>query len=330
MKPTPTMTDSSNPHPTPHLTITFKNVGQGDTILLEWKRNNEQYIGIIDCKRNQQDENPVIEYLQSLGRFKLYFILLTHPHEDHCEGILELLQFIHDQQIEVFRFYHSFQVDARYLDKKAERAGMLMQRIRTMINLLEKKGAIRSGGWIGVGNILVTNEKFTISCLSPSLRELQKYQSKINYLEEKSLKDSRRAGNYLSTILKIETSHYISLLTADAEKLTFKRLINRHWEELSGKPLLLGQIPHHGSKDNYHENFWHKFSRQQTPLAAISVGDNSYKHPSLTVLESLHSAGYGIHCTNKVNDGAVFYDAISGTTNNDTPIYNQDLIYAMY
>ena len=34
--------------------ITFKNVGQGDTIILEWFRSNEHLIGIIDCKNHNK------------------------------------------------------------------------------------------------------------------------------------------------------------------------------------------------------------------------------------------------------------------------------------
>jgi beta-lactamase superfamily II metal-dependent hydrolase len=45
--------------------------------------------------------------------------------------------------------------------------------------------------------------------------------------------------------------------------------------------------------------------------AVISVGKNDYTHPSATVLHSLHSAGYQVHCTNIVNDAVAFYNQLS-------------------
>ena len=44
--------------------ITYKDVGQGDSIILEWEKNEEKKIGIIDCNRKGK-RNPVLEHIVS-------------------------------------------------------------------------------------------------------------------------------------------------------------------------------------------------------------------------------------------------------------------------
>ena len=54
------------------LTITFKNVGHGDTIILEWQNNQkENEIGIIDCQLINGSSNLAIEHIEKKGYKKI-------------------------------------------------------------------------------------------------------------------------------------------------------------------------------------------------------------------------------------------------------------------
>ncbi len=72
--------------------IVFKNVGQGDSIILEWESSEEgtKKIAIIDCNLNK-NENPVLQHLIELNLHEIEFVILSHPHEDHFSGFHELL-----------------------------------------------------------------------------------------------------------------------------------------------------------------------------------------------------------------------------------------------
>ena len=69
-----------------NLTIHFLDVGQGDSILLEY---NEKAM-LIDA--GEQDQGAKISaYLRELGISNFDYIIATHPHSDHIGGMQEVL-----------------------------------------------------------------------------------------------------------------------------------------------------------------------------------------------------------------------------------------------
>jgi beta-lactamase superfamily II metal-dependent hydrolase len=58
--------------------------------------------------------------------------------------------------------------------------------------------------------------------------------------------------------------------------------------------LIIGQIPHHGSKENYFDSLWKVISQKDGPFGCISVGDNSYGHPDPSVISSLNKLKYNV------------------------------------
>lgn len=90
------------------ITVYFKDVGQGDSIVIEWTHNNEKLIGIIDCHR-YQGFNPTLEFLKSNQIAKIEFIILTHFHYDHFSGMADIFDFCVQNGIRVKYFYHTIQ-----------------------------------------------------------------------------------------------------------------------------------------------------------------------------------------------------------------------------
>ena len=86
--------------------ITFKNVGQGDSIILEWNGAEGRHIGIVDCHR-YEGTNPVVQHLIDNELESIKFLILSHPHYDHYSGLLELLDFCEQQNIVIERFAHT-------------------------------------------------------------------------------------------------------------------------------------------------------------------------------------------------------------------------------
>lgn len=64
--------------------ITFKDVGQGDSIILEWDKDGKKKIGIIDCNK-YFGANPVLSYIKNPENKveEIEFLILSHPHHDH-------------------------------------------------------------------------------------------------------------------------------------------------------------------------------------------------------------------------------------------------------
>ena len=68
------------------------NVGHGDSIILEYKRNDERVYGLIDSNSNAPTEPPALTRLKELGATGLSFVCLTHPHRDHYCGMYQILR----------------------------------------------------------------------------------------------------------------------------------------------------------------------------------------------------------------------------------------------
>ena len=71
------------------MTVTALDVGQGQSILL---RCGDR-LALVDCGGDGYDDPGDIaaDYIQSRGRGKLDFLILTHYHDDHANGIAQLL-----------------------------------------------------------------------------------------------------------------------------------------------------------------------------------------------------------------------------------------------
>jgi len=63
--------------------------------------------------------------------------------------------------------------------------------------------------------------------------------------------------------------------------------------------MVMAQIPHHGSKGNLNKSFWQMRKRNEHTPAVLSVGENSYRHPSKEVVSFFDKTpNYEIASTN--------------------------------
>lgn len=68
------------------LEVTFMDVGQADSILLE---NNGQYM-LVDAGNNE-DGPKLVTYLKQKGITDFTYVIGTHPHEDHIGGLDDII-----------------------------------------------------------------------------------------------------------------------------------------------------------------------------------------------------------------------------------------------
>ncbi|MFM9838754.1 MAG: hypothetical protein ACKVOQ_10855 [Cyclobacteriaceae bacterium] len=103
--------------------------------------------------------------------------------------------------------------------------------------------------------------------------------------------------------MKIYRNDEHILLTSDAERQTFKRIVMKDFHKIFSKSTLeLGQVSHHGADSNYYDKFWKNQSKISLCPAVISVGKNSYGHPSDSVIRSLEQLDYKVELTNDVSE----------------------------
>lgn len=280
--------------------VTFKNVGQGDSIIIEWNKDDKKKIAIIDCNL-YKESNPVLKHIIDNKYKEIEYLILSHPHYDHFSGFLQILKYCNENDIHIRYFLHTSSQTPSFLQmatKSATSETELQNLFFFIQNNFERMN-------MQVGSIqaelpykIPLFDDYSISILSPSQRELNNYISGADYpFNEENPHDNPKA-NWLSTVLKICTLNGYVLLTSDVDKSSLIRIDRKHSEELKAM-LLIAQSPHHGAKTNHNNAFWKKRNREiQTPII-FSVGTNSYDHPSKEAVKFFRENDYKIFSTNK-------------------------------
>lgn len=284
--------------------VTFKDVGQGDSIIIEWTGpDGTPKIGIVDCKMRGK-QNPVLEYLKTAGYKEIAFLILSHPHVDHYSGYLELLEFLETENIPVARMCHTlafagvenywkfFEVSSKDTD--------LLSSIKKKWFAMNRAGVIRRMDSLIDGKQLRMDDAVTITSISPSHADIQLFYEKVELDEVANEKEASRAANLLSTVLRLSFGDFNYLLTSDTENTAFASAMANEPHHFNAVKYHLCQLPHHGSAKNYLPAFWGGIEAFQIQNAIASAG-NGYRHPSFKVLKTFHDGGYRVYCTNIVN-----------------------------
>lgn len=279
------------------LEVTFKYAGAGDSLFIRFKSDVREKIGIIDCKRIS-GANPTLEEIKKINPSTLDFILLSHPHDDHLNGMEELLEYCDQKGIGITLFGFTVDVNESFLnaiitsDKKMNRLANLWRKTIE----LDKKGIIKHRSRINTVHEISVFDEYKIKFLAPVQLEVEQYYKTL-FSTNLQLKASSNP-NLLSLVTIIEAEDWYVIFTSDAEKNTLKRIGLDHLKKSQYKrQLKLGQVPHHGSIENHYKEFWKtKFYEKNTPLA-ISVGPNNNMHPSQQVIDELVGLDYKVEQT---------------------------------
>lgn len=280
--------------------ITFKDVGQGDSILLEWKDNSgAKKLGIIDCSKKGK-VNPVLDFFEKSEYDEIEFLILSHPHTDHYSGMFDLLNYCKVKGKSIKSFYHTLDVLGidywKYFEIDTEDIKNLGKLI-ALADELDKVGLLEIK-YLSVGLVIDLYPNAYLKCMSPSHTEIKECQRIMSYDPSTHKKEQSAAANYLSTIFKLIIDNNYALLTSDAEVLAFQTILSKRNHLLTDKQLILSQMSHHGSFKNYEDSFWGAINRKKTLPAVASAGVNAkYKHPDLQTLKAFESHDYKIHST---------------------------------
>lgn len=286
------------------LRVTFKNVGQGDSIILEWFNAEIRNIGIIDCNIFN-GSNPTLDFIRDNAIKEIKFIILSHPHFDHYSGLYELLTYCRDNEIKIGYFLHTSGQVPSFM-KTAAKTAVATKELTKLFKLLRdlrdsmdlEVSSIQAGS---MADYMELGKNIGIKILAPSQQELDKYIGGVDFGKGNTTEgpNDNPQANWLSTVLKIEINGSYLLLTSDADKATLVRIDKKKGEELSPL-LLLGQSPHHGAGGNHNNAFWKKRNRSNNTPVVFSVGENHYNHPSGDAVNSFINNNYKLYSTNKV------------------------------
>ncbi|WP_040254119.1 ComEC/Rec2 family competence protein [Psychroserpens mesophilus] len=307
--------------------LIFKDVGQGDSIILEWSEDDTNKIAIIDCNI-YSNSNPVLDHIKVNNIIEIEFILLTHPHLDHFSGMFDLLDYCIKNNIKVKRFLHTSLVTPDYLmmATRSKEASRELQKLWLFLNKMIDNNQIERYVLDDNPNMIIPlGEEFKMEVLAPSSIEIDKYISSVKFPFDEEGVFGHPNANWLSTVLRIYNDKISALLTSDSEKNVLTRIGNRKSGRLGLNRIGLGQSPHHGSKRNHNILFWQLRKRTKETPIVFSVGPNSYGHPNSEVLRYFQKlAHYKIERTDLINGITKKTSTIQKKSN------NLDLISSIY
>lgn len=317
--------------------LTFKEVGQGDTILIEWKEKNQRKIGLIDCNLKDSFFNPALEYLKNSDYKSIEFILLTHPHYDHFSGINNILEYCRNNKIIINLFLHTSFSTPEFL-QSAVRGHVAKKSLEILFKNVEKfyKNELIIECFYVHNNSreYSFNNKWKMKFLSPSHKEFSEYNRNM-YKNNFEISQNNSKANLLSTVIVIYSTTDQIILTSDAINPVFKKLSKAKHKE-PDLNLILGQISHHGSIDNFDKIFWKLQKHSVNTPAIISVGENSYGHPSNEVINNMKDINFEVYLTNDTSrlhsstsqSISMSLDSISTLVNTVTPtIISKDIVF---
>jgi len=126
-----------------HLRVTFLDVGQGDSTLLELP-NGE--VMLIDAG-NPEDGEKIVSQIKEKGYDRIDYLIATHPHADHIGGMAEIVE--------------SFEIGKIYMPKKSHNISSFERLVDAAI---EKKLSITEAK---SGVMVMESDNLKISILSP-------------------------------------------------------------------------------------------------------------------------------------------------------------------
>ena len=274
--------------------VTFLDVGQGDGVVVE----TAQGAYLFDCgstSRKKIGEYVLKPYLKSRGISSLRGVFVSHPDEDHMNGVLELLENGKDWGIAVEQLF----LPAIEESKREEAFGKLLdasENAGTTVNYIKCGDEIRE-------------RQMRLLCLHPeantTLADANAY-SECFYLEMSgakplSLRQKMWRGLLAFRTFEVEKSAggfpesgFRILLTGDVEGEGERQLVQelKEMQEESQRYSCHGvdllKVAHHGSGYSTSSEF---LEIVDPAVAIISCGrNNSYGHPHAATLHRLEEA----------------------------------------
>ncbi|WP_240033892.1 DNA internalization-related competence protein ComEC/Rec2 [Planococcus salinus] len=245
------------PYADPALKVTFLDVGQGDSAVVELPYRRAVYLidtgGVLrfDAEEFKKRQRPyevgrqvVAPYLKGKGISTIDALILSHPDADHAEGADE-----------IFRLFRVKELHAT--------PGSAATDLMKALSAAAKEADIH---YPGKGS------------------EWEEGGIQFSYWAPE---DTEYEGNNDSLVLKMEKEAFSVLFTGDLEVAGENKIVERHKEELRGTTIL--KVGHHGSKTSSGQSFLEAASPK---LSIFSTGkDNRYGHPTEEVVERFQSLG---------------------------------------
>lgn len=314
--------------PAGRLEITFLDVGQGDCIYVELPGKEKFLVDGGSSSVGSVGKYRILPFLKAKGVRYLEAVFVTHPDEDHCNGIQELLSQGKQQGIRVGCLIlpdigeGSKGQGYRELEKAASEAGISLQYISRGQYIQEKDTLLEclhpvSGFESTDANAYSIVLRFTSGSFTALLTGDLEGSGEQALLEELSarreISENQGTGSMAvgpaDNMAGSPADNMTGSLADNMKDSLTGNMAGSMTDNMAGGPagITLLKVAHHGSKNSTSEEFLQMID---PAIAVISCGKNNrYGHPHEETLERLSEADISWFCTKDYGAITVSVDA---------------------
>ncbi len=271
------------------LEISLFGPGIGECVVVHL--GNGEWMVVDSCMNADRSRAVAIDYLEDLGvdvRTQLKLIVVTHWHDDHIDGVSQLVQTAKSARVAISAAFQSKQfgemVAIYSKTLLVERTSGVSEFECLLEEFKTRRGnsALKLGGpdfWALDGLLLhrpAASGIASVTALSPSSQTLTDAFARFMELMPEKGDHPRRlprlTPNDLSIALRIDTPGFFAVLGGDLENVSDPL---RGWNAVITSPVrhpAKGQaikIAHHGSQNGDHPEIWSELL-QPSPLAMLT------------------------------------------------------------
>lgn len=274
------------------LHIYFCDVGQGDAIYIRFPNGQDMLI----------DGGPNNKILDCLSRHMPFYdrqinvVLLSHPQADHLSGLIPVIERYSVQYFVSSPAGNSsegYQKLRAILQKKQVAVKNVFSGQKINFNEVSFKSIWPEREWVITHlNCGQSNSCQTIAAGSGSILGVQSTDPDLNDFSEMGI---------------LSYGSFDLLLAGDGDSRIQDEVL-KSGEKVGDGVLEVMKVPHHGSKTALNSKFLEIFKPK---LAVISVGKNSFGHPTSETINSLKALGAIVERTDQEGDIEIISDGKS-------------------
>lgn len=244
--------------------ITFLDVGQGDSIFIANDNGNCYLIDGGSSTVSNVGKYRIIPFLKCRGASRLEAVFITHPDEDHCSGIKELIETGGQQGIKIANLVLP-DIGKETKNEAYIELEQMAESARIPVSYISREQK-------------VIDDKLTLTCLGPVKGE------------------TFSGANEYSIVMKASYGCFSAMLTGDVEGGGEEKLIRYLEDEgLEKTNVTVLKAAHHGSAYSTPAAF---LDQVKPVYTIISCGkNNTYGHPHQELLERLKECNTNISVT---------------------------------